>query len=181
MNDTVGKGGIEQVMELKLQGKKGSETIYVDNMGKVVNTTDHVEAQAGNDVYLTLDKDLQVAIYNILEEKIAGILVNKTRNIFNYDPLSSSSRQNIIIPIDDVYFALINNNVIDMNHFTDADAYDTEREVYQIFLEKQQDVLASLTEELSTTKTPYNKRTTTWETFSRMVITNVSPFSSSLS
>lgn len=170
MNDTVGKGGIEQVMELKLQGKKGSETIYVDNMGKVVNTTDHVEAQAGNDVYLTLDKDLQVAIYNILEEKIAGIIVNKTRNIFNYDPLSSSSRQNIIIPIDDVYFALINNNVIDINHFTDANAYDTEREVYQIFLEKQQEVLKALTEELSTTKTPYNKLTKEYKNYQSYIV-----------
>ena len=99
MNDTVGKGGIEQVMELELQGEKGSETIYVDNMGKVINTTDHVDAQAGNDVYLTLDKDLQVAIYNILEQKIAGILVAKTRNIYNYDPLKSASRQDISSPL----------------------------------------------------------------------------------
>ncbi len=80
MNDIpVGKGGIEQVMELELQGEKGSETIYVDIMGKVINTTDHVDAQAGNDVYLTLDKDLQVAIYNILEQKIAGILAAKNQ------------------------------------------------------------------------------------------------------
>lgn len=110
----------------------------------MIETTDVVEPQAGNDVYLTLDKDLQVAIYNILEQKIAGIIVSKTRNMFNYDPLTSSSRQNIIIPIDDVYFALFNNNVIDINHFSDANAYDTEKEVYQIFLDKQQNVLASL-------------------------------------
>ena len=103
IHDTVGKGGIEQVMELELQGIKGSETIYVDNLGKVIETTDVVESQVGKDVYLTLDKDLQMAIYNILEQKIAGIIVSKTRNIYNYDPLTASSRQNIIIPIDDVY------------------------------------------------------------------------------
>ncbi len=96
MNDIVGKGGIEQVMEIDLQGQKGSQTIYVDNMGKVIDTTDIVESQAGHDVYLTIDKDLQVAIYNILEQKLAGILVSKIRNIYNYDPLTSSSRQNII-------------------------------------------------------------------------------------
>ncbi len=33
INDIVGKGGIEQVMELELQGTKGSQTIYVDNVG----------------------------------------------------------------------------------------------------------------------------------------------------
>lgn len=156
MNDTVGKGGIEQVMELELQGKKGSETIYVDNLGKVIDMTDVVEAQAGNDVYLTLDKDLQVAIYNILEQKIAGIIVSKARNMYNYDPLKSASRQDIIIPIDDIYFALINNNVIDISHFTAESAYDTEKEVYLTFLEKQADVLAAIREELSVTKTPYN-------------------------
>lgn len=37
-------------MELDLQGQKGSQTIYVDNMGKVIDTTDIVESQAGHDV-----------------------------------------------------------------------------------------------------------------------------------
>lgn len=171
MNDTVGKGGIEQVMELQLQGKKGSETIYVDNLGKVVDITDIVESQAGNDVYLTLDKDLQVAIYNILEQKLAGIIVSKTRNIYNYDPLKSASRQDIIIPIDDVYFALFDNNVIDINHFTDENAYDTEREIHQIFLEKQADVLASIEAELSTTKTPYNELTKEFKNYESYIVT----------
>lgn len=170
INDTVGKGGIEQVMELQLQGIKGSETIYVDNLGKVIETTDIVESQAGNDVYLTLDTDLQVAIYNILEQKIAGIIVSKTRNIYNYDPLTASSRQNIIIPIDDVYFALFNNNVIDINHFTDANAYDMEKEVYQIFLDKQESVLASLEEELTTTKTPYNQLTKEYKNYESYIV-----------
>lgn len=170
MNDTVGKGGIEQVMERQLQGGKGSETIYVDNLGKVVDITDIVESQAGNDVYLTLDQDLQVAIYNILEQKLAGIIVSKTRNIYNYDPLKSASRQDIIIPIDDVYFALINNNVIDINHFTDENAYDTEKEVYQTFLQKQADVLASIETELSTTKTPYNELTNEFKNYESYIV-----------
>ncbi len=170
MNDTVGKGGIEQVMEMQLQGRKGSETVYVDNLGKVIDITDIVEAQAGNDVYLTLDKDLQVAIYNILEQKLAGIIVSKTRNMFNYDPTKSASRQDIIIPIDDVYFALIDNNVIDINHFTEQNAYDTEREVHQIFLEKQADVLASIKEELSAIKTPYNELTKEFKNYESYIV-----------
>lgn len=171
INDTVGKGGIEQVMELELQGVKGSETIYVDNLGKVIDTTDIVDPQAGNDVYLTIDKDLQVAVYNILEQKLAGILVSKIRNIYNYDPLTSSSRQNIIIPIDDVYFALINNNVIDINHFTDENAYDTEKEVYQTFLDKQSDVLATIEEELSEKKTPYNQLSKEYMNYESYIVT----------
>lgn len=35
---------------------------------------------AGNDVYLSLDADLQEAIYNILEQSIAGLLLEKIEN-----------------------------------------------------------------------------------------------------
>jgi penicillin-binding protein 2 len=171
MNDIVGKGGIEQVMELELQGTKGSETIYVDNLGKVIETTDVVEPKAGNDVYLTIDKNLQVAIYNIIEQRLAGILVDKIKNVYNYDPLTSSSRQNIIIPIDDVYFALIDNNVIDIGHFDDEDALETEKEVYELFVNKREEVLATLGEELSVTKTPYNKLSKEYENYESYIVT----------
>jgi penicillin-binding protein 2 len=171
MNDIVGKGGIEQVMELELQGTKGSEVIYVNNVGKVLETTDVIDPKAGNDVYLTIDKNLQVAIYNIIEQRLAGILVDKIKNLYNYDPLTSSSRQNIIIPIDDVYFALINNNVIDISHFSDENADETEKEVYDIFINKKEEVLATLEDELSTTKTPYNKLSKEYENYESYIVT----------
>lgn len=170
MNDTVGKGGIEQVMEVELQGQKGSETIYVDNLGKVIETTNRVEPKAGNDLYLTLDKDLQVAIYNILEQKIAGIIVSKMRNTYNYDSSTVSSASNIIIPIDDVFFALFNNNVIDIDHFTDKNAYETERGVYQTFLEKQEQVQVAIKQELLEKKTPYNKLTKEYKTYESYIV-----------
>ena len=67
----VGKAGIEQVMELQLQGKKGSETVYVNNVGKVLDEKDYQESSAGNDVYLSLDATLQMAIYDLLEQELA--------------------------------------------------------------------------------------------------------------
>lgn len=170
MNDTVGKSGIEQVMELELQGQKGSETIFVDNLGKVIKTTDYVEPQAGNDLYLTIDKNLQVATYNILEQKLAGILISKMRNVMNYDPSSVSSASNIIIPIDDVYFALFNNNVIDIQHFMHPNADETERAVYHIFVEKQEQVLQTLKEELLSTKTPYNKLSKEYQAYESYIV-----------
>lgn len=170
MNDTVGKSGIEQVMELELQGQKGSETIFVDNLGKVIETTDYVEPQAGNDLYLTIDKNLQVATYNILEQKLAGIIISKMRNVMNYDSSSVSSASNIIIPIDDVYFALFNNNVIDIQHFTHPNADETERAVYHIFVEKQEQVLQTLKEELLTTKTPYNKLSKEYQAYESYIV-----------
>ena len=111
LNDTVGKLGIEKSMESWLQGKKGSETVFVNNVGKVIETSNYVEPAAGNDIYLTLDKDLQIACYKILEEKLAGILYSNIINTkeFNTENVTSSK---IKIPIYDVYFALINNNIL---------------------------------------------------------------------
>ncbi len=171
MNDTVGKSGIEAVMELELQGKKGSETIYVDNMGKVIDTTDIIESQPGNHVYLSLDKDLQVAVYNIIEQKLAGVIVDKMRNIYNYDPSTEDASQDIKIPIDDVYFALINNNVIDIEHFSEEDAAENEMAVQALFHEKQEKVLKALEEELTTKKTPYNKLTREYMNYQSYIVT----------
>jgi penicillin-binding protein 2 len=112
-----------------------------------------------------------VAIYNIIEQRLAGILVDKIKNIYNYDPLTSSSRQNIIIPIDDVYFALIDNNVIDINHFDDEEAEETEKEVYELFTNKKEEVLATLEEELSNIKTPYNKLSKEYENYESYIVT----------
>ena len=68
------------MMELQLQGKKGSETVYVNNVGKVLDEKDYQEPSAGNDVYLSLDATLQMAIYDLLEQELAGILNSKIIN-----------------------------------------------------------------------------------------------------
>ena len=49
------------------------------------------------------------------DRKLAGILVSKIINMkeYNNDVVKSSR---MMIPIDDVYYALINNNVIDIDH-----------------------------------------------------------------
>lgn len=155
LNDTVGKAGIEQSMETTLQGTKGSETVYVDKVGKVIETSDYVDPVAGNDVYLTIDKDLQEAAYDILEERLAGILVSKIRDTKTAPQVKNSS--DLTIPIYDVYNALFNNAVIDTTHFTQKDAGTTEQSVYKRFQQKQTSVLAELNKELTDTKTPYDK------------------------
>lgn len=151
--DMVGKAGIEQVMETELQGKKGSEIMYVDNLGKVIEITERTEPAAGNDLYLTIDKNLQKAVYNILEKKIAGILVSKLTNLKEYEPTGSAAH--IVIPIYDVYYALINNNVIDVSHFEKAKSDTEEHAVYSGFQNKKKQVFEKLREEMETKRTPY--------------------------
>lgn len=156
LNDTVGKAGIEYSMEARLQGTKGSENVVVDNMGKVIETNNRKEPVAGNDLYLTIDKELQETVYNILESKLASILLTKIRNIKEYTPGENAGSSDILIPIDDVYFALINNNIIDTSHFSEPEAGENEQEVYHRFLEKKERVLDSLRQELTENKTPYH-------------------------
>lgn len=172
LNDYVGKTGIEQSMESQLQGIKGSETIYVDNMGKIIDTASYVEPIAGNDVYLTIDRDLQIAVYNILEQKIAGILVNKIRNT-KVSPAEQSSKE-MYIPIDDVYFALFNNNIIDTSRFSKSYASSTEKAVYETFLTKKENVSVKLTEELLTTATPYNRLSKEYQNYESYIVTLLS-------
>ena len=156
MNDTVGKLGIEKSMETQLQGIKGNETIFVNSVGKVTETTDYHEPIAGNDVYLTIDKDLQIAAYKILEEELASILYTNIINAKDFDASKVTSSK-IKIPIYDVYFALLDNNVIDISHFTDPNAGETEKLVKERFEERKAETFEQLRTELIDTKTPYEK------------------------
>ena len=170
LTDMVGKAGIEQTMETYLQGIKGSETVYVNNLGKVIETKNLVEPIAGNDLYLTIDHDLQVATYNILEQKLAGILLSKIINVKHYKAPEDASASQLKIPIDDVYFALFNNNIIDIHHFTEKDAGENELAIQEAFNAKQEEVFAKLTEQLLTTRTPYNKLPEEYQVYQSYIV-----------
>ena len=170
LTDMVGKAGIEQTMETFLQGVKGSETVYVNNLGKVIESKKLVDPQAGNDVYLTIDRDLQMAVYNILEQKLAGILVSKIQNVMVYDPPEGTAASKYIIPISDVYYALFNNSIININHFTNKNAKENEKEIYEAFLDKQGRVCDGLTTELTEKRTPYTDLSDEYKVYESFVV-----------
>lgn len=147
-NDLVGKAGLEQYMETELQGKKGQRTIYVDSVGNVLEVESETQPESGHDLYLTIDKDLQIAAYNILEQRLAGVLMSKIQNIKQYVPGAHSSAMSIVIPIYDVYYALIQNHIIDTSHFTADDATDLERSVQQRFDTQLDDAISRIMAQL---------------------------------
>ena len=147
-NDLVGKAGLEQYMETDLQGKKGQRTIYVDSVGNVLEVESETQPESGHDLYLTIDKDLQIAVYNILEQRLAGVLVSKIQNIKQYVPGAHSSAISIVIPIYDVYYALIQNHIIDTSHFTADDATDLEKSVQQRFDTQLDDAISRIMAQL---------------------------------
>ncbi len=148
LNDIVGKAGIEQYMETELQGTKGYERLYVNSVGRVIEVAEQQDPVPGNDVYLTIDKNLQMAAYQILEQKLAGILVSKIQNTKEYIQGDDSASE-IMIPIYDVYYALIDNYIIDITHFSEDDATELEKSVYQRFLSKRQQTVDEIMAELN--------------------------------
>lgn len=135
-NDVIGKAGLEQYYEQYLRGQNGERKFYIDTVGRiseVISTTDSV---AGDDLYLSIDADLQKATYIALEREIAGIV---------YSNIKAGN-----IPIIDVYKNLIGNHVIDISHFTESDASTTEQELYASFKSMKKNVRKKIKQELTT-------------------------------
>lgn len=130
--DMIGKTGLEQKFEKELAGTKGTETVVINSSYKAVDVIDRKEPIAGNDIYLTIDSDLQRNSYHILEKKIAGILLDKIVPSMDYGSKGESA-SDITIPIYEVYYALINNNVIDINHFEAKNATTLEKNTYKLY------------------------------------------------
>lgn len=144
LNDIVGKTGIEASMELELSGKKGYEKVIVDNTGKVLSIVEEKSAEAGNDIYLTIDSELTMAIYHLIEENLAGILVDKIVN----RSLSGKDIEDWLIPVKDVYFQIINNNIADIEKFGLDTASENEKTIYGIMQAHKETVLANINGEL---------------------------------
>ena len=155
----VGKAGIEQYMELTLQGTDGKETVSVDNLGKVLKIDEDtkVEPVAGDDVQLTIDTDWQSAIYQILKQRVAGVLLTKIDAAKTFDYTYVTDASQIRIPIYDVYNALISNSVIDITKFSNDDASDIEKNLYAKFQQKQQRVFDTISTKLNGSNPPAYK------------------------
>ena len=137
--DTVGLTGIEASQEEILHAKSGQETFNVDNIGRVTSVpVDNSEVSVaeqsyapvdGRDVWLTIDRDLQVSAYRIIENNLRNIILAKLQNSI-YDQVISEDQDgsSIGIPISSVYTSCLC-NVIDSTHFSSEEASDTEREV----------------------------------------------------
>ena len=157
LTDVVGKTGIEQVMDQYLQGEKGEEIVYVNSVGKVLETESVTASKAGNDLYLTLDKDLQITAYKLTEEKLAGIILRKMAYVLDYTRDPNGDADDIIIPIGDIYYSFIGNEVLDTDHFAMEDASSTERSVYAAFSSRQEKTIQNLIKQLNTSASPAYK------------------------
>lgn len=172
----VGKSGIEKVFESVLQGSDGQETVNVDRFGKVTQINDEmrIEPHAGGNVYLNLDSQLQMAVYKILEQRIAGILSTVIIQADSFDSSDVDDTASIMIPITDVYVALVDNGVLDVPHFYEEDASETEKEIAEIFADKQREVFGKIQQQLTTSNPyPYNELKDEMKEYESYIVNNM--------
>lgn len=157
LTDIVGKSGIEQVMDKYLQGTKGEKIVYVNDVGKILDSKVLTEPEAGNDVYLTIDKDLQITAYKLIEEKLSGIILRKLSNILDYTRNPNGEASDVIIPIGDVYYAFIGNQILDTDHFAQEDSTSTEKIVYSRFTARQESAISKIVSYMQSPTSPAYK------------------------
>lgn len=157
LTDIVGKSGIEQIMDEYLQGTKGKKIVYVNDVGKILDSKIITEPEAGNDVYLTIDKDLQITAYKLIEEKLSGIILRKLSNILDYTRNPNGEASDVIIPIGDVYYSFIGNQILNTDHFAQEDATSTEKTVYSRFLARQESAISKIIAYLQSPTSPAYK------------------------
>ncbi|MGY0155085.1 peptidoglycan DD-transpeptidase MrdA [Edwardsiella tarda] len=75
----IGKLGIERYYEDVLHGKTGYEEVEVNNRGRVIRQLHEQPPQAGKDIYLTLDLNLQRYIEQLLVGSRAAVVVSDPR------------------------------------------------------------------------------------------------------
>ena len=110
--EIVGKTGIEKVMELELNGKDGKMLVEVDNMGRKISTLETEAPVSGNDVFLTIDKDLQIAAYNYLEDALAEAIITR---------LTSELEKDVPVTLKQLFTSMIESGSISVSSIMKAE------------------------------------------------------------
>ena len=128
--------------------------MYVDSRGRVLKVLDDAtEPEAGSNIYLTLDRELQIGIYHLLEKHLAGILTDRlvNREVTEDENRDSSKKK---IPVKDAYYQLINNNVLSLKSMEREDAGAVEREILSKFASSRQQILSDMRSQLGSPSAP---------------------------
>lgn len=72
-NDIIGKSGLEKVLEEELKGIDGGKQVEVDALGRFIRTLGEEYPIPGDNVFLTIDNQLQKTAETVMAETIAKI------------------------------------------------------------------------------------------------------------
>ncbi|MGL6173900.1 MAG: penicillin-binding transpeptidase domain-containing protein, partial [Cellulosilyticaceae bacterium] len=121
-DDVVGQMGIEQTMEQELRGQKGKEIIAVDNVGRKVDIIESQEARQGNDVFLTVDTNIQLKAYEAIEKRLTEAMIQRLRGgLRNVQALNPR----------EILISMIESNQLSLEEMKQAKAGTMQYELYQ--------------------------------------------------
>jgi penicillin-binding protein 2 len=72
--ELIGKFGVEKCYENFLRGKRGGRQVEVNANGQIVRVLNTVDAQPGNNTYLTIDRLLQKKAENLLGDRVGAVV-----------------------------------------------------------------------------------------------------------
>ncbi len=72
--DMVGQSGVEAVLNDSLSGEAGKKVVEVNVVGGMERVMEYVPPKPGNDVYLTIDMELQKAAEDALMDKVGAVV-----------------------------------------------------------------------------------------------------------
>lgn len=79
LGDKLGRAGMEMIFEKKLRGVDGKELIEVDAQGGALRSLGKIDSIKGEDLYTSIDIDLQKRAYEALGEHMGAVVVSKTK------------------------------------------------------------------------------------------------------
>lgn len=101
--DIVGKSGVEKLKELELNGTDGEMLVEVDAVGRRISSVETAQPVSGQNVYLTLDAELQTVAYDALEAQLVKVLKNR---LLGQDKNAGS------VTLKELFISMVNSNNI---------------------------------------------------------------------
>lgn len=95
--DLIGKAGIEAAFENELKGVKGGTTVKVNSSGRKTEELYDLESYPGNNVHLTVDKDIQYSAETSMKYLLDFL---QTRNTLDYDANTKNATRGAAVAIE---------------------------------------------------------------------------------
>ncbi len=128
-NDIVGKEGIEKAFETSLNGVDGTAYYEVDNLGRKIKKNEElsIEPIPGDDVFLTLDANLNQVVYDAVESTLSEVIVNRLLGKNSAGPNLASK---------DIFASMVKANTLDMKKISESNNSSYSYELKKYILSK---------------------------------------------
>ena len=111
--DMFGRAGLELSMEHFLRGQPGLQSFDVNAAGRrISNPVRVIEPQPGNRVFLTIDLELQMQAFHVLEHHLSQAVIAR---------LTRGGRADPIVPLETAFISLVEAHNLDIRSILEAE------------------------------------------------------------